>query len=68
MTDEPDIHPERAKLNSLIEHCERRVTRAAERLQAAQTESDDAAGALAFAHERLAAWIEANPDPQMELI
>lgn len=68
MTDEPETHPERAKLTALIEHCERRVARSAERLRAAETENDEATGALAFARERLAAWIEANPDPQMELI
>lgn len=68
MTDPAEIHPDRARLNDLVFHCEKRVRRAGEKLTIAERENSDAQHALATARARLAAWIEANPEPQLELI
>lgn len=62
-----NIEPSRERLTALVEHCERRVMRAVEKLDAATTEQREAASALASATGRLADWLEANPEPQMEL-
>ncbi|EQB13252.1 hypothetical protein [Sphingobium lactosutens] len=58
---------EKARLQEVISLCRRRVDRAREKLCAAQVEQADADASLLAAEQRLARWIEANPDPQRSI-
>ncbi len=64
----PDTHPDRIRLDELVAHCRKRCGRAAEKLRIAHREQADAHAALNEATRRIAAWVEANPEPQMELL
>lgn len=66
MSDAP--HPERLRLQSLICIAEKRAGRAAEKRRNAEREVDDALDALEAASRNLADWIDANPEPQGELL
>lgn len=59
--------PTLESVEELVSCAERRVKRAVERLASAQREVADAAAALTRATEDRAAWIIANPDPQLEM-
>lgn len=58
---------DRAQLQEIVGHCEKRVSRAAEKRVAAMAEHSAALHALDACKLRLAQWIEANPDPQGSL-
>lgn len=69
MIDQPDApNPERLRLEVLVGMAAKRLARANEKLAAAHLEWDAADIAHIAALERLAAWDEANPDPQLALI
>lgn len=63
----PDEDGEKARLQEVISLCRRRVERARVKLRAAETEHADADASLSAAEQRLARWIEANPDPQRSI-
>lgn len=68
-----DSHPadretELAKLEALAAFGQKRRQRASARLDAAVIEFSDAIDAHRAATARLAAWVEANPDPQSSLL
>lgn len=60
--------PARLRLEAIIEHCEKRASRAAVKLDSAVLEDYEARSALESARRALAQWIEDNPDPQPMLI
>lgn len=60
--------PARVRLETLIEHCEKRAARAAAKLDAAVLEDYEARSALESARRALDQWIKDNPDPQPMLI
>jgi hypothetical protein len=64
----PEPCPERDRLREIIGCCRKRVNRADAKLRAAGAEQRDAVAALEAAEQRLARWMEANPDPQGSLI
>jgi len=66
--DPPEPHPEREKLETLITHCKKRASRAAEKLEAAMRENHEASRALSDAELRLCDWIDSHPDPQPSLL
>lgn len=55
-------------VENLVACSERRLRRAAERLERAQDELVAAQAALARARDERAAWIVNNPDPQIMLL
>ncbi|WCT78896.1 hypothetical protein [Novosphingobium humi] len=59
--------PTLESIEEVISCAERRVKRAGERLARAQKELGDAAAALVLARDDRAAWLVANPDPQLEM-
>ena len=63
-----DHDAERASLESLVAHAEKRFARAVQRLDRAEEEKRDSLVASARAAANLAAWDAANPDPQSNLI
>jgi len=67
MTEQPALHPEHERLKALVSCCQKRVSRANEKLQAASTEQFEALDALDAAAARLALWISQNPDPQRSI-
>ncbi|MFK4794929.1 hypothetical protein [Sphingobium sp. ZW T5_29] len=60
--------PERNRLQLLIAHCQKRMNRADEKARAAIFEQTAAHIALEEAQLNLARWMEANPDPQGDLL
>lgn len=64
----PAPNPERTRLESLIGIAEKRAGRAAEKRRAAEREVDEALDALEAASRNLRQWIDANPEPQGELL
>lgn len=64
----PAPNPEREKLQLLIAHCQKRMDRADEKARAAVIEQAEAHAALEDAQLNLARWMEANPDPQGDLL
>lgn len=69
MIDQPEApNPERLRLEVLVGMAAKRLARADEKLNAAHQERGAARRAHDAAIERLAAWDEANPDPQLALI
>lgn len=59
--------PTLESIEELVACAQRRVTRAQERLTSAQQEYEDAIAAQTRAEDDRAAWIIANPDPQLEM-
>jgi hypothetical protein len=59
--------PTLESLEEVVSCAERRVKRAAEKHERAQVELGDAAAALTLARGELSAWVEAHPEPQMEM-
>ncbi|WP_010545233.1 hypothetical protein [Sphingomonas elodea] len=69
MIDQPEApNPERLRLEVLVGMAAKRLARADHKVAAAQAERVAAGIAHTAAIERLAAWDEANPDPQLALI
>ena len=66
MTD-ADISPDLVRLNAAISFAEKRIVRAAEKRRLADNEMTDALGGLDAARARRNAWLEANPQPQIEM-
>ena len=66
--DETPKDPARLRLEMIIEHCEKRASRAAAKLAAAQRENTEASAELETARADLAQWIAGHPDPQPTLI
>lgn len=64
----PEPCPERDRLQELVSHCRKRVSRAETKLRSAIAEDDEATSALIKAEQRLARWLEEHPDPQGSLI
>ncbi len=64
----PEPCPERDRLQEIIGLCRKRFYRAEEKLKAADEECAAALRSLKAAETRLAAWHQANPDPQGSLI
>lgn len=58
--------PTLESVSELIACAERRLVRASERMERAQTEFSDAVEALTQARQAKEDWIAANPDPQIE--
>ncbi|MAM41715.1 MAG: hypothetical protein CL949_25140 [Erythrobacter sp.] len=58
---------EQSQIEEIIGLCRRRAFRAEEKLRAAQAELRAAYSSLSAAEQRLARWIEANPDPQRSI-
>jgi hypothetical protein len=68
MTIEPDdIHPERARLETLIAIKTKQVARAAEKKRAAERELDEMLDGLTDAQAEHDAWVKANPDQQRSI-
>lgn len=59
--------PTLESMEELVSCAERRVKRAAYKLDRQERELGDAAAALVKARDDLAAWIAAHPEPQMEM-
>jgi hypothetical protein len=57
-----------AAITEAVEFAQKRIGRVAERETAVAHEKCMAAAALEAAQARLAAWREANPEPQMDLL
>jgi|GEM_PF-4392652 len=55
-------------ITDAVEFAKRRLDRARQREDDAAREQRLAATALEIAEARLAAWIAANPDPQLEML
>lgn len=69
MIDQPEApNPERLRLEVLVGMAAKRMARAGQKVAAAQAELVAAGTAHAAAAERLAAWDEANPHPQLSLM
>lgn len=64
MIDDPAPNPARDRVVAGVAYAEKRVARAAVKRRAADREMEDALDALEGASRRLAAWDEANPEPQ----
>lgn len=68
MAIEPDdIHPERARLETLIAIKTKQVARAAEKKRAAERDMDAALDGLEAARAEHDAWVKANPDQQRSI-
>ncbi|MDE1914713.1 MAG: hypothetical protein KGJ57_17565 [Sphingomonadales bacterium] len=59
--------PTAESIEEIVACAERRVVRAAVRLERAQREHDEAVTALRFARENRRAWKAAHPDDQFEM-
>ena len=62
-----EVHPERAMLQTSVEFAEKRLARARQREIEAMREKRLAMASLEIEETRLAAWIEAHPEPQMAM-
>lgn len=63
-----DAAAQGARLEALVLHAQKRVARAGERRDRANLEVTDAFDGLETAKANLAAWLAANPDPQLSMI
>lgn len=57
----------REQLEELVDRAGHRLARAHSKLRAAAREQNEASDALAFADAALAAFLAANPDPQLAI-
>lgn len=57
-----------AAITEAVEFAKKRIERVRQREADVATEKRLAGEALAAAEARLSAWVEANPEPQMELL
>lgn len=62
-----ELNTERERMEALISIVEKRIARAAEKRRAADRDMNEALDDLEAAKARLAAWIEANPAPQITI-